>query len=176
MLNYLVMPVDFAQVISIYYFSVVSYVLIFMNFFFILFNFNVFKLASIQFFNLCSYCDFYFFSTIIILLSLAGIPPFFGFASKLLYLLLFLQSFKVFFFVIFCAFNFFCIYFYIFNVRYLLIKKPNAFLYLRHFRVTYNFKLHVYIISLNLLNVFGIFFVEFFLNFFNYVASFYFLV
>jgi NADH-quinone oxidoreductase subunit N len=82
------------------------------------------QFINLNFKTLYSFNDLkfnYFFLTIItiVFFSIAGIPPFIGFFSKLLILLTLLNSNFFFFFLFFFALLFFVLYFYLKNIRFL---------------------------------------------------------
>jgi NADH:ubiquinone oxidoreductase subunit 2 (subunit N) len=71
---------------------------------------------------------------LITILSFAGIPPLFGFSIKLILFLLIINSAAFFFLIFVSLFNFFTLYFYIQNVRYIINNSSNNFfIYLNNF-------------------------------------------
>ena len=71
---------------------------------------------------------------LIIILSFAGIPPLFGFSIKLILFLLIINSAAFFYLTIVALFNFFTLYFYIQNVRYVVNNSSNNFyIYMNNF-------------------------------------------
>jgi NADH:ubiquinone oxidoreductase subunit 2 (subunit N) len=145
----------------------ISLIVIFLNFFsFIsiksktLFSFNEFKL---NFFLLTT--------TFISLLSMAGVPPFVGFFSKL-FLLIILSSSNFFvFFTAFFSLLFFGLYFYTQNLRFILTSSNKS--------INYAFDLYLrtpsffffLVTTLTFLIFFGIFFLDDLILFFYWLFS-----
>ena len=82
------------------------------------------QFVSFNFKTLYSFSDlkfnFYFvISLTIVLFSIAGVPPFLGFFSKLLILLILVNSNFFFFYIFFFGLLFFGLYFYLQNIRFL---------------------------------------------------------
>lgn len=64
---------------------------------------------------------------LITIMSFAGIPPLFGFSIKLILFLLLINGASLFFVGLLALFNFFTLYFYIQNVRYVVNNSKNTF-------------------------------------------------
>lgn len=97
---------------------------------------------------------------IIVILSFAGIPPLFGFSIKLLVFLLVVQSASIFYTAVLALFNFFTLYFYIQNVRYIINNsKNNYYVYLNNFAHISDTAMFVLFLSL-LINLIGIFYLS----------------
>lgn len=82
------------------------------------------QFVSFNFKTLYSFTDLkfnYYFSTVlaIVLFSMAGVPPFLGFFSKLLILILLINSNFFLFYLFFFGLLFFGLYFYLQNIRFL---------------------------------------------------------
>jgi NADH:ubiquinone oxidoreductase subunit 2 (subunit N) len=82
------------------------------------------QFISFNFKTLYSFTDLkfnYYFSTVlaIVLFSMAGVPPFLGFFSKLLILILLINSNFFLFYIFFFGLLFFGLYFYLQNIRFL---------------------------------------------------------
>lgn len=82
------------------------------------------QFVSFNFKTLYSFSDLkfnYYFTTIlaIVLFSIAGVPPFLGFFSKILILILLINSNFFFFYIFFFGLLFFGLYFYLQNIRFL---------------------------------------------------------
>jgi NADH:ubiquinone oxidoreductase subunit 2 (subunit N) len=99
------------------YSSIYNISLITLLFFFTHIKNTLFK--TIYSFAQFGYNPYFTNSTAIILFSIAGIPPFIGFFSKLLILLTLVSSFFIFFFIFFFVLLFFGLYFYLQNLRFL---------------------------------------------------------
>jgi NADH:ubiquinone oxidoreductase subunit 2 (subunit N) len=81
---------------------------------FISFNFKtIYSFTDLKF-------NFYFVTILsIVLFSIAGVPPFLGFFSKILILILLINSIFFFFYIFFFGLLFFGLYFYLQNIRFL---------------------------------------------------------
>lgn len=109
---------------------------------------------------------------LLLLLSLAGIPPLFGFVGKFLLYIQLLAYKSFYMFILFLIFNVFILYFYIQNIRFMVSKTPNKIRiskYTMHFQ--YDFSLAI-ILCIFFFNIFGIFFFENFLNYIVFILSF----
>lgn len=157
--------------ISLYYLTIFSYTFLILAIFYILFNTNFFFLNASQLLRSVIYNKFYFFSLVIILLSLAGVPPLFGFVVKFFQLVLFLNKINFVFIVFFIIYNIVMIYFYIINLKYLIDQKKFSYRYTYKIMFQKNERFHLMIILILLLNLFGIFFVGFFLDFFQFFGT-----
>ena len=163
-------------VLSLFFFNIVIYISMLTLFFclFFLFDLKFFKTLN-ELKGLANY-TFITSSIIVLLLSIAGIPPLFGFVGKFL-IFIFIFAKKQFFLIFFLIFfNFFAMYFYIQNLWFL-VKKNNGrtpFI-IKNSRVYLNFNLIYIIVSLNFLNLFGLFFTEDFLIYINHMFIFLFI-
>jgi len=93
---------------------------------------------------------------LITILSFAGIPPLFGFSIKLIVFLLLINSSISFYLVILAIFNFFTLYFYIQNIRYLVSNSPNNYyIYANYFVVLSDVNMFVSIIFF-IINILGV--------------------
>jgi len=71
---------------------------------------------------------------LITIMSFAGIPPLFGFSVKLIVFLLLINSGALFYVFLLAIFNFFTLYFYIQNVRYVINNSSNNYyIYVNNF-------------------------------------------
>ncbi len=101
------------------------------------------QFVSFNFKTLYSFSDLkfnYYFTTIlaIVLFSIAGVPPFLGFFSKILILILLVNSNFFLFYIFFFGLLFFGLYFYLQNIRFLYstgIGKLN-YSHVTHLRIT----------------------------------------
>lgn len=99
-------------------------------------------------------------TTILVFLSMSGIPPLAGFVGKfLLFNFLFLTQ-KYLYLVIFSILNFFFLYFYLQNLRFLISKTQQNYFLISGFYVFFNKFLINILVFLNLLNFFGILYFE----------------
>jgi NADH-quinone oxidoreductase subunit N len=108
----------------------------------------------------------------LVLLSMSGVPPLAGFVGKfLLFNFLFLSN-KYLFILIFTSLNFFAIYFYIQNLRFLVCKTQTNFFLSAGFYVFFSKSMINLIVLLNIFNFFNIIYYEdvlyFFINIFIY--------
>jgi NADH:ubiquinone oxidoreductase subunit 2 (subunit N) len=120
---------------------------------------TLFQFINLNFKTLYSFTDlkfnFFFISTLtIVLFSIAGVPPFLGFFSKLLILICLLNSNFFFFFLFFFGLLFFGLYFYLQNIRFLYSTGVN--------KINYSYELNL---RLSTLYVYFSFFFLFFLIF-----------
>jgi NADH-quinone oxidoreductase subunit N len=110
-------------------------------------------------------------TVVLVFLSMSGIPPLAGFIGKfLLFNFLFLTQ-KYIFVIIFSLLNFFSIYFYIQNLRYLVSKTQQHNFLIGGFYVFFNKKLLNIIVLFNLANFFGILYFEDILYIFINIVS-----
>jgi NADH:ubiquinone oxidoreductase subunit 2 (subunit N) len=104
---------------------------------------------------------------------MAGIPPMLGFVGKFLLFLFFLLKQNFYIAFLFTFINFFIMYFYIQNIRFLVTKNSSYYFLLKNFFSIIDFSLIIFLIFLNFFNFFGIFFFNdfllFFLNFSNFM-------
>ncbi len=113
-----------------YYSSVIIiiiYIFLIFSFFLLLNTFDVRfikNLSDLKKFGIIFPFNLYFLITI---LSFAGIPPLFGFSIKLILFLLIVNNAAVFYLTFISLFNFFTLYFYIQNVRYVINNSSNNF-------------------------------------------------
>jgi len=87
--------------------------------FWVLFTSVLTHFKTLQSFNNFSFNSFYLFTITILLFSMAGVPPFIGFFSKLFILTLLLNNSFVILYSVFFIVLFFGLYFYMQNIRYL---------------------------------------------------------
>lgn len=123
------------------------------------------QFISFNFKTLYSFNDLkfnYFFLSImtVVLFSIAGVPPFLGFFSKLLILLNLINSNFFFFFVFFFALLFLGLYFYLQNLRFLYSTGINKihYSYENNLRLSSIFVYHTYFFLFFF--IFGIFFFD----------------
>lgn len=138
------------MIIAIYVFSVFTFLTLLSSF-----DVRFFKtLGDFKRFGVVYPFNLVFLVTI---LSFAGVPPLFGFSIKLLLFLSIAKSAQLLFVLVLAVFNFFTLYFYIQNVRYVVGKAGTNF----HIYTNYTARLNettTYVILITLLvNVFGIF-------------------
>lgn len=154
--------------ISVLMLNIIIYVFLLFSMFVFFFLFDLTKFRSLGDFKKFGFLPYISFSLLLILLSLAGMPPLLGFISKFFIFLLLLLKNQFLFFFFFSILSLFGIYFYFQNVRFVVVKEiRNAYL-IRNFYFFLDFKIIFVTVILNFLNIFGIFFVEDFLIFLNF--------
>ena len=135
--------------LSVMYLNVVSYVYLNFTLFSIIFIFNLKNMLTLSDLKSIGNLQFFSFSLILLLLSFAGVPPTIGFVSKsLMFIFIFLKK-NMLFFLFISLINFFLIYFYVKNLRFL-ISKSNSFNFL--FNNNYAFFNHNLIVFINIVN------------------------
>lgn len=116
--------------------------------------------------------NFFFLSLItIVLFSIAGIPPFIGFFSKLLILISLVNSNFFLFYIFFFGLLFFGLYFYLQNIRFLYSTGVSKINYAFEFnlRISTLFVYYSYIILFFI--IFGVFFFDDFILYFYWLFS-----
>lgn len=99
-------------------------------------------------------------SVVLTILSMSGLPPLIGFVGKFLIFNFLFLSQKYIYIFIFSLLNFFSIYFYIQNLRFLISKTQSNNFLISGYYVFFNTNLLNLLVLLNLLNFFGILYVE----------------
>ncbi len=138
-----------------------------------LFDMRFFKTLN----DLKNFWSFFFISIIIVLnlLSMAGIPPMLGFVGKFLMFLFFILKQNFFLAFLFSLTNFFIMYFYIQNIRFLISRSSSIFFLVKNSCVFFDFSIVYFLILVNFVNFFGIFFFNDFVLFFTTVSNYLFL-
>lgn len=158
--------------ISVLMLNVIVYVFLLFSIFIFFFLFDLTKFKSLSDFKKFGFLPYVSFSLVLILLSLAGMPPLMGFVSKFFIFLLLLLKNQFLFFFFFSILSLFGIYFYFQNIRFVITKELKNVYLVRNFYFFLDFKIVLLTVLLNFLNIFGIFFVEDFLIFLNFWVSF----
>jgi NADH-quinone oxidoreductase subunit N len=110
------------------------YIVLVFTLFFILNMFNVKHFKNLSDFKNIGILFPINFLFLIVILSFAGVPPLFGFSIKLVIFLALLSSTSMFYVLILALFNFFTLYFYIQNVRFVINNsKTVSYVYVKHF-------------------------------------------
>ena len=152
--------------------NIYVYIILVYLFFNVLFIFNFFKLKSLNFLKIFNKFTFINITLFLTILSMAGVPPLLGFFGKFLLFNFFFLKNNILFLIIFSFLNFFSIYFYIQNLRFLISKTQQNYWLVVGYYVFFNINLINIIVFLNLLNFFGILYFEdilyFFLNILTY--------
>lgn len=93
---------------------------------------------------------------LILILSFAGIPPLFGFTIKMLIFISLIKSTAPIYITLLALFNFFTLYFYVQNVRYVVNNSPNNYYtYAQYFAILSESSLFV-LFGILLVNIAGI--------------------
>jgi NADH:ubiquinone oxidoreductase subunit 2 (subunit N) len=131
-------------------------------------SFNVktlFSFADLKF-------NFFFLTVVTLtLFSIAGIPPFVGFFSKLLILLCLLNTNFIFFFIFFFSLLFFGLYFYLQNVRFLYSTSTSKINYAYENNLRISSLYFFYSFSIAFFLIFGVFFFDDLLLYFTWLFS-----
>jgi len=136
---------------------------------FFIFDIKYFKtLNELKFFGNLPFLYLY---VVILFLSFAGIPPFIGFLGKFLTFIYFFSKNNIIMFLLFIFSNFFIIYFYLQNLRFLISKNLSNKLCLKNNQVFFNSNCMFYLNLLNFFNISSILYFEDFLIFLNYISS-----
>ena len=152
--------------LSIICMNIWVYITLLFLFFALLFLFDLTKIKTLTDIKIFNKNVFLSVTTVILFLSMSGIPPLAGFGGKFLILnfLFFLKKFFLIF--LFSILNFFSIYFYIQNIRFIISKTfLNCFL-VGGFYYFLNLSLVGVLVFLNFFNFFGILYFEDFLYIF----------
>jgi len=163
------------SIIAIIFLNVYIYIFISINIFLLFFNFNYNFLKTTNSWKHINITNYFKYSLICFLMSLSGLPPFLGFFIKFLYFVTLIKLTSWLFILIFLIFNLFCIFFYIQNFKYLNIDETNTEIFIlknEHFFLL-NKNLIYFLNLFQFLNCFGVFYIEFFLNYFNFIISFF---
>jgi len=155
---------------SIILLNVFFYVVLLLNIFSIFFIFDLNHLKTLNDFKFIGSIKSISIYIILLLMSFAGVPPLLGFISKFsVFLIFFRKSIWIFIFL-FSFFNFFVIYFYSQNFRFLVSKNTK-----NNTLTSFNYKnannLFLIIIFFNFFNLFSILYVDDFLLFFNFFSK-----
>lgn len=130
-----------------------------MNIFYILFSVTTNSTSGLEILKLVTHNKFYFYSFLTTLLSLAGVPPFIGFFSKLFQFYLLFHNTTIIVFILFCIFSTLMSYFYIQNFKYLVDNRKDVFKKNVVILSSLNKRFHIFIICCNVFNLFGFFFI-----------------
>lgn len=152
-------------------FNIFIYVLLVYNLFSLFFIFDVKYIKSLVELKDMNYVDGVTSCVILTFLSLAGIPPLLGFVSKFLLFIYFLVKVNLSIVIIIILFNFFVMFFYLQNIRFLVSKNPKIYFNIKNNFVFLDKSLILFIICLNLFSIFGILAVDDYLIFFNCIFS-----
>ena len=145
---------------SIIYMNICIYIILLYIFFGVIFLYDIGKVKTLNSLKILNRYNFISTSISLIFLSMSGIPPLLGFVGKfLLFNFLFFTQ-KYVFVLLFSILNFFSIYFYIQNLRFLVSKTSSNIFIIDGFYVFFSKKLINLLTFLNFLNFFGILYAE----------------
>ena len=129
-------------------------------FFCLLFIYDLKKIKTLNNLKIFNKHNFICLTVVLTILSLSGIHPLAGFVGKFL-LFLFLFFFQKYIYIIIFSFlNFFSIYFYVQNLRFLISKTQLNFFLVSGFYVFFNKNLINIIVLLNFFNFFSMLYIE----------------
>jgi NADH-quinone oxidoreductase subunit N len=146
--------------ISIIYINICIYIYLLYMFFSLIFLYDLKKIKTLSNFKNFSKYNFITMTLVLTFLSMSGIPPLAGFVGKfLLFNFLFLSQ-KYIYITLFAFLNFFSIYFYIQNLRFIISKTQTNFFLVSGFYIFLNKNLINIIVLSNSINFFGILYLE----------------
>ncbi len=158
MINFENILCDFG--LSLVLVNILVYVILLFTMFSLIFIFDLRFFRTLNELKSFGNLQFFLITCAFTLLSMAGVPPLFGFSSKfLMFIFIFLKK-NLFFIFFFSIINFFTIYFYIQNLRFLVSKSNNFFFFFKKNYTYINFTLVYILVIFNFFNFFGIFFIE----------------
>lgn len=152
--------------ISIIYMNIYIYTYIIYIFFSLLFLYDFKKIKTLNNLKILYRYNFVSLTTVFFFLSVSGIPPLMGFVGKFLLLNFLFFSQKYFYIIIFSLLNFFSLFFYVQNFRFLVSKTQTNYFLINGFYVFLNKNLINILVFLNYLNIFSILYLEDILYFF----------
>jgi len=126
----------------------------------VLFLFDTTKLKTLTDLKVCIRYNYIIYTLMAIILSIGGIPPFLGFSGKFAIFYLIVLKQKQLYLYLFSVLNFFSIYFYIQNLRFLAGKTITAFFSKHGYHYSLNKGLINTTVLGNFFNFFGIVFIE----------------
>jgi len=157
--------------ISLLLFNIIIYIFMLTNIFLLLFLFDlkyVKTLNELKFIGNTSFLTIYL---VLLFLSFAGTPPLLGFIGKFLIFIFLLYKQNIFLFLLFIFLNFFSMYFYLQNLRFIVSKKiTNKILYKNNL-ICYNTNIIYFFNFFNFFNLLSVFYFEEFFIFLNFINS-----
>ena len=146
--------------LAIIYMNIYIYIYILYLFFSVLFLYDVKKLKTLNSLKVLNRYNFISISVVLIFLSMSGIPPLAGFVGKFLLFNFLFFSQKYVLIIVFSFLNFFSIYFYIQNLRFIISKTQTNLFLISGFFIFFNKNVINIIVLLNFLNFFSILYME----------------
>jgi NADH:ubiquinone oxidoreductase subunit 2 (subunit N) len=157
--------------ISLILLNITIYIILLFILFGVLFLFDIKFFKTLNEFKGFGSLIFLSVTVLVALLAMAGIPPMLGFVGKFLMFIYFMFKQNYLIAIFFTFFNFFVIYFYIQNIKFMVTKSSTSFFIVKNNFIYFNYNFIYFIVLLNFFNFFGIFFCEDILFFFSFVSS-----
>jgi NADH-quinone oxidoreductase subunit N len=146
--------------LSLLLLNIINYLLIFLPIISIILICDITKIKNLNQFKEFNSYSFILYTVMLSLLSMAGIPPLLGFTGKFLAVLFLSFKSQYFLLILTLILNMFSMYFYIQNLRFLIKKNKSSILNYKNYYVNLNYSINQIIVLLNLLNIFGFFFLS----------------
>lgn len=160
---------------SILLINIINYLSVFLIILVVILMSDISKFKSLNQFKEFNSFNFILYSIILCLLSMAGIPPLFGFTGKFLIILYLNFKSKYLIILLTLIINMFAMYFYIQNLRFLVKKSKSKIFNYTNYYLNINYNLITIIVLLNFFNICGILFISDLLIITNYISSFIFI-
>ena len=146
--------------LSLIYLNVLAYLYLNFCLFTLLFIFDLRFFRTLNDFKNLGNLPFFTVTAIVLLFSLAGVPPTLGFVSKsLLFTFMFFKK-NFFMLIVLTVLNLFVLYFYVRNARYFITKSNNYYFLYNNYYTSLNWNLVILLLLFNFVNLLSIFFVE----------------
>lgn len=139
------------------------------SFFWTLFSFINIKLKTLYTFSEFTQNSFFVLNISILLFSMAGVPPFIGFFSKIFVMVLVINNYYFFLYFIFFLLLFLGLYFYMQNIRFLHSTNYKNYYTPSLYNERVTLLMFYFIISLLTVIVFGLVYVDDFILFFTWI-------
>jgi NADH-quinone oxidoreductase subunit N len=157
--------------ISLLLFNIIIYIFMLTNIFLLLFLFDLKYIKTLNELKFIGNTSFLTVYLVLLFLSFAGTPPLLGFVGKFLIFIFILYKQNLFIFLIFLFLNFFSMYFYLQNLRFIVSKKiSNKIIYKNNF-IYYNSSVIFFFNIFNFFNITSIFYFEDFFIILNFINS-----
>lgn len=157
--------------ISLILFNIISYIFMLTNIFLLLFLFDLKYIKTLNELKFIGNTSFFTFYLVLLFLSFAGTPPLLGFIGKFLIFIFLIYKQNIFIFLIFIFLNFFSMYFYLQNLRFIVSKNITNKLIFKNNFTNFNYNIIFIFNFFNFFNLFIIFYFEDFFIFLNFINS-----
>jgi len=157
--------------LSLLLLNIINYLLIFLPIISIILICDITKIKNLNQFKEFNSYNFILYTVMLSLLSMSGIPPLLGFTGKFLAILFLSFKSQYFLLILTLILNMFSMYFYIQNLRFLIKKNKSSILNYKNYYINLNYSINQLIVLLNLLNIFGFFFISDLLIIVNIITS-----